>query len=91
MRTGKKAAQKELQYFFFSPEYIRKGLGRMLVEFAFSALKTDKVDVNEQNKNAVKFYEKPGFKTYETKFSYIVRINISHENSRVCSCCTGGP
>ncbi len=50
---------------FFSPEYIGKGLGRKLTDFAISELKADKVDVNEQNTNAVKFYKKLGFKTYE--------------------------
>lgn len=58
-------AERKIEMLFFSPEYIGKGLGRKLTDFAFSELKANKVDVNEQNKNAVKFYEKLGFKTYE--------------------------
>lgn len=57
--------EKKIEMLFFSPEYIGKGLGRMLIDFAFSVLKADKVDVNEQNTYAVKFYKKLGFKTYE--------------------------
>ena len=58
-------AERKIEMLFFSPEYIGKGLGRKLTDFAFSELKADKVDVNEQNTNAVKFYKKLGFKTYE--------------------------
>lgn len=58
-------AEQKIEMLFFSPEYIGKGLGRKLTDFAFSELKADKVDVNEQNTNAVKFYKKLGFKTYE--------------------------
>lgn len=42
-----------------------QGLGKKLMNFAISELKAFKVDVNEQNKNAVRFYEGMGFKTYE--------------------------
>lgn len=58
-------AERKIEMLFFSPEYIGKGIGRKLAEFAFSKLKADKVDVNEQNTNAIKFYEKLGFKTSE--------------------------
>jgi putative acetyltransferase len=58
-------AERKIEMLFFLPEYIGKGLGRKLTDFAFSELKADKVDVNEQNINAVKFYEKLGFKIYE--------------------------
>lgn len=58
-------AERKIEMLFFSPEYIGKGLGRKLTDFAFSELKADKVDVNEQNTHAVKFYEKLGFRTYE--------------------------
>lgn len=57
--------EQKIEMLFFLPEYIGKGLGRKLTDFAFSELKADKVDVNEQNINAVKFYEKLGFKIYE--------------------------
>lgn len=58
-------AERKIEMLFLLPKYIGKGLGRKLTDFAFSELKADKVDVNEQNTNAVKFYEKLGFKTYE--------------------------
>jgi len=58
-------AERKIEMLFFSPEYIGKGLGRKLTDFAFSELNANKVDVNEQNTNAVKFYRKLGFKTYE--------------------------
>ena len=58
-------AERKIEMLFFSPEYIGKGLGKKLTDFAFSELKANKVDVNEQNTNAVKFYKKLGFKTYE--------------------------
>ena len=58
-------AEGKIEMLFFSPEYIGRGLGRKLIDFAFSELKADKVDVNEQNTSAVKFYKKLGFKTYE--------------------------
>ena len=57
--------QQKIEMLFFLPKYIGKGLGRKLMNFAFSELKADKVDVNEQNTNAVRFYEKLGFTTYE--------------------------
>lgn len=58
-------AEQKIEMLFFSPEYIGKGFGRKLADFALSELKADKVDVNEENSKAVKFYEKLGFKTYE--------------------------
>lgn len=58
-------ADRKIEMLFISPEYIGKGLGRKLTDFAFSELKAEKVDVNEQNTNAVKFYKKLGFVTYE--------------------------
>lgn len=57
-------SERKIEMLFFSPEYIGKGLGRKLTDFALLELRADKVDVNEQNRNAVKFYEKLGFKTY---------------------------
>jgi putative acetyltransferase len=33
--------------------------------FAVTELKADKLDVNEQNVRAIKFYQKFGFQTYE--------------------------
>ncbi len=58
------AAQK-VEMLFLSPDYFGKGLGKKLLHFAISELSADMVDVNEQNTNAVGFYRKFGFKTYE--------------------------
>lgn len=58
-------SDQKIEMLFLLPEYTGKGLGRKLTVFAFSELKADKVDVNEQNTNAVTFYEKLGFRTYQ--------------------------
>ena len=50
---------------FLSPEYIGKGLGKKLLNFAIHNLNANQVDVNEENTKAVEFYTKFGFKTYE--------------------------
>ncbi|MGK7396468.1 MAG: hypothetical protein ACNS62_17955 [Candidatus Cyclobacteriaceae bacterium M3_2C_046] len=39
--------------------------GKKLMDFAINQLKADKVDVNEQNNRAVKFYPNLEFKVYE--------------------------
>jgi len=46
---------------FLDPKYFGQGFGKMLMDFALSELAVDKVDVNEQNINAVNFYKKFGF------------------------------
>lgn len=56
---------KKVEMLFLAPEYFGKGLGRQLMEFAISELGADKVDVNEQNEGALRFYEKLGFVVYE--------------------------
>lgn len=58
-------ADRKIEMLFFSPEYIGKGHGKKLTDYALSYLKANKVDVNEQNTSAIKFYEKLGFRTYE--------------------------
>lgn len=57
--------ERKIEMLFLSPDYIGKGLGKKLIHFALSELNANKVDVNEQNTKAVKFYEKIGFQTYE--------------------------
>ncbi|WOE32674.1 MULTISPECIES: GNAT family N-acetyltransferase [unclassified Acinetobacter] len=51
-----------IEMLFIDPIFRGKGIGRILTNFAVTALKIDKVDVNEQNLQAVGFYEKLGFK-----------------------------
>jgi putative acetyltransferase len=58
-------AEKKVEMLFLDSDYFGHGLGKKLMHFAITELKADKVDVNAQNSNAVKFYEKLGFETYE--------------------------
>jgi putative acetyltransferase len=55
----------KIEMLFLAPEHIGKGLGKKLIEFAFSNFHVDSVDVNEQNIHAVEFYKKFGFETFE--------------------------
>lgn len=48
---------------FIHPESRGKGIGKKLLLHAINELKARKVDVNEQNEQAIGFYEKFGFKT----------------------------
>ena len=57
--------ERKIEMLFLHPDYFRKGLGKMLVERAFSDLNVEYVDVNEQNPDATKFYERMGFKTFK--------------------------
>ena len=60
------ALQKfKIEMLFLDPEYMGRGLGRKLLDYAVSNHKANSVDVNEQNTNAKKFYEKFVFKIYE--------------------------
>jgi len=54
-------AQSNIEMLFVRPEFFSRGIGRCLVNFALENLGVSKVDVNEQNPKAVKFYEKMGF------------------------------
>lgn len=54
-----------LESLFLDPKYIGQKLGTKLMDFALNELHADKVNVNEQNLYAIKFYSKFGFVTYE--------------------------
>ncbi|MDC1105554.1 GNAT family N-acetyltransferase [Prolixibacteraceae bacterium] len=56
-------ADRIIEMLFIAPEHRGKGLGRELVINCINVLDCNKVDVNEQNKQAVGFYERMGFKT----------------------------
>lgn len=58
-------AENKIEMLFLAPEHIGKGLGKTLMNFAINELDADKVDVNEQNQNAVHFYSKFGFVPYD--------------------------
>jgi len=55
-------SSNNIEMLFIDPEFRGKGIGRVLTNFAVIELKIEKVDVNEQNLQAFRFYEKLGFK-----------------------------
>lgn len=58
-------ADNKVEMLFLHPDFFGQGLGFQLLNFAVKELKADKVDVNEQNPKALKFYQRFGFETYE--------------------------
>lgn len=50
-----------LEMLFLHPDARNKGIGKLFVLHAINDLKVKKVDVNEQNPQAVGFYERMGF------------------------------
>ncbi len=52
----------KIEMLFVRPEVRGQGIGKKLVEFAVDEKKITKVDVNEQNPQAVGFYEHLGFR-----------------------------
>ena len=52
-----------LDMLFVDAAFIGKGVGKLLILHAINNCKVTKVDVNEQNEHAVKFYEHLGFQT----------------------------
>jgi putative acetyltransferase len=60
-------ADEAIEMLFLDPDFIGHGLGKRLMLFALERLNANRVDVNEQNLNAVNFYTKLGFVTYARK------------------------
>lgn len=56
-------AEDNLEMLFVDNECRGKGIGKKLAKYAITNLAITKVDVNEQNNQAVGFYEYIGFKT----------------------------
>ncbi len=56
---------EKIEMLFLNPDYIGKGLGKQLTDFAFSNFGIQYVDVNEQNPKATEFYKKIGFETFD--------------------------
>ena len=54
-------AGDNVEALFVAPEHARRGGGRMLLEHARTLKGPLRVDVNEQNPEAVRFYEANGF------------------------------
>lgn len=57
--------ERKIEMLFLRPGYFRKGLGKKLVERAFRDMNVEYVDVNEQNPDALRFYECMGFKVFK--------------------------
>ncbi|SHK46774.1 GNAT family N-acetyltransferase [Chryseobacterium polytrichastri] len=55
-------AEGNLEMLFIHDEARGKGLGKTLFQFMIDKTGLTKVDVNEQNPQAIRFYEKMGFK-----------------------------
>ena len=54
-----------LEMLFLAPEERGKGTGRKLMQYGFEKYGIQEVTVNEQNPQAVGFYEHLGFQTYK--------------------------
>ena len=54
-----------LEMLFLAPEARGRGLGRQLLEEAIARYGVEELTVNEQNPDAVGFYEHLGFRTYK--------------------------
>ncbi|MDW7691595.1 acetyltransferase [Flammeovirgaceae bacterium SG7u.111] len=54
-------ADQGLEMLFIHPDSRGEGIGKMLANYAIENFGVDKVDVNEQNEQAVGFYKKLGF------------------------------
>lgn len=55
-------ADNKIEMLFVHNDYRGKGIGKQLLNFAINELHISKVDVNEQNADALKFYQHFGFK-----------------------------
>lgn len=54
-------AEESLEMLFIHNDYRGKGVGKILTRYGMDSLKVSKVDVNEQNAQAVGFYTHLGF------------------------------
>jgi putative acetyltransferase len=55
------ASEEKIEMLFIHPDKQGQGIGSLLNKFAIEQLNTHKVDVNEQNDQAVGFYKKLGY------------------------------
>ena len=55
-------ADRGLEMLFLDPKWIGKGVGAKLMKYALHHFEVNKVDVNEQNPQAVEFYKRFNFK-----------------------------
>lgn len=54
-------SEQNLEMLFIAPKYRGKKIGKALLNYAITKLNVTKVDVNEQNEQAVGFYKHFGF------------------------------
>jgi putative acetyltransferase len=54
-------AEQNLEMLFIHPDFRGKQIGKTLLNFSIEKMNVKKVDVNEQNEQAVGFYKKCGF------------------------------
>lgn len=52
---------RQLEMLFIHPDYRGKGIGKTLLAYSIAELNVVNVDVNEQNEQAVGFYQHQGF------------------------------
>ena len=58
-------AERNLEMLFIDNNYRGTGIGKKLITYAIDNLQVTKVDVNEQNTQAVGFYKHMGFSVYK--------------------------
>jgi len=58
-------AGDKIEMLFLAPEYFAKGVGKELVNIALNKYHVAKVDVNEQNPDAIGFYKHLGFEVFD--------------------------
>ena len=56
---------KRLEMLFLAPEQRGQGIGRQLIQYGILNYNIQELTVNEQNPQAVGFYEHLGFRTYK--------------------------
>lgn len=56
-------SDSKIEMLFVHPDWRGRGVGRLLLGYAVRELKATMVDVNEQNGQAVGFYQRTGFET----------------------------
>ncbi|WP_338731184.1 GNAT family N-acetyltransferase [Mangrovimonas cancribranchiae] len=53
--------ENNLEMLFVHPNYIGKGIGKALIMYTVENMKVSRVDVNQQNEEAIGFYKNYGF------------------------------
>jgi putative acetyltransferase len=57
--------ENKIEMLFVAPNRIRQGIGSCLASFAITSLGAKFVDITEQNRSAILFYEHMGFQTFD--------------------------